>query len=181
MLFNWGKSETCEITKSSPPWMKWQPFHKRYLQMHFRECNVLYFDWNFIEAFSLGSNWQYLSIGWDYSAPSHWEEPALERAGSENVQSWWRHQMETYSALLAICAGNSPATGEFPAQRPVTRSFDVFFVLRLFKRLNKQSRGWWFEKPSRPLWRHSTVMQWPKWQFNIWETEATVFYQSEMK
>ena len=34
--------------------------------------------------------------------------------------------METFSALLAICAGNSPATGEFPAQRPVTQSFDVF-------------------------------------------------------
>ena len=35
--------------------------------------------------------------------------------------------METFSALLAICAGNSPVTGEFPAQRPVTRSFDIFF------------------------------------------------------
>ena len=38
--------------------------------------------------------------------------------------------METFSALLAICAGNSPVTGEFPARRPVTRSFDVFFDLR---------------------------------------------------
>ena len=38
--------------------------------------------------------------------------------------------METFSALLAICAGNSPLPGEFPAQRPVTRSFDVFFDLR---------------------------------------------------
>ena len=35
-------------------------------------------------------------------------------------KSWWRHQMETFSALLAICAGNSPISGEFPAQRPVT-------------------------------------------------------------
>ena len=33
--------------------------------------------------------------------------------------SWWRHQMETASALLAICAGNSPVPGEFPTQRPV--------------------------------------------------------------
>ena len=41
--------------------------------------------------------------------------------------SRWRHQMETFSALLAICAGNSPVTGEFPTQSPVTRSFDVFF------------------------------------------------------
>ena len=35
--------------------------------------------------------------------------------------SWWRHQMGTLSALRAICAGKSPVTGEFPAQRPVTR------------------------------------------------------------
>ena len=31
--------------------------------------------------------------------------------------AWWRHQMETFSALLAICAGNSPATSEFPSQK----------------------------------------------------------------
>ena len=62
--------------------------------------------------------------------------------------------METFSALLALCAGNSPITGEFPAQRPVTRSFDVFFDLRLNKRLSKQSWGWWFETLSRPLRRH---------------------------
>ena len=37
---------------------------------------------------------------------------------------------------------------------PVTRGFDVFFDLRLIKRLSKQSRGWWFEMLSRPLWRH---------------------------
>ena len=49
--------------------------------------------------------------------------------------SWWRYQMETFSALLALCAGNSPVTGEFPAQRPVTRSFDVFVDLRSNTRL----------------------------------------------
>ena len=53
--------------------------------------------------------------------------------------------------------GDSPVTGEFPAQRPVTRSFDVFFDLRLNKRLSKQSWGWWFETPSRSLWRHCSV------------------------
>ena len=68
--------------------------------------------------------------------------------------TWWHHQMETFSALLAICAGHSSVTGEFPAQRPVTWSFDVFFHLCLNKRLSKQSCGWWFETPSRPLWRH---------------------------
>ena len=55
---------------------------------------------------------------------------------------WWRHQMETFTALLALCAGNSPVTGEFPLQRPVTRSIDVSVDLRLNKQLNKQSGDW---------------------------------------
>ena len=49
--------------------------------------------------------------------------------------------------------GEFTGPGEFPTQRPVTRSFDVFFDLRLNKRLSKQSWGWWFEKPSWSLWR----------------------------
>ena len=92
----------------------------------------------------------------------------------ELVHAWWRHQMETSSALLPICAGNSPVTGEFPSQRPVTQSLDIFFDLRLNKRSSKQSRrrtlmfslnkhlskqscGWWSETPSRSLRRHCTV------------------------
>ena len=71
--------------------------------------------------------------------------------------SLWRHQMETFSVLLALGAGKSPVTSEFPAQRPVTWSFDVFFYLRLNKRLSKQSWGRWFETPLRPLWRHCNV------------------------
>ena len=59
---------------------------------------------------------------------------------------WWRHQMETLFALLALCVGNSLVTGEFPSQRPV--------ICALNKRLSKQSWGWWFETPSRSLWRH---------------------------
>ena len=60
----------------------------------------------------------------------------------------------TFSALLVLGQGNPPVTGGFPSQRPVTRSFDVFFYLRLEKRLSKQLRRRWFETPSRPLWRH---------------------------
>ena len=75
-----------------------------------------------------------------------------------NVRSWWRHQMETFSALLALCAGISPVTDEFPLQRPVTRSFDVFFDLRLNKSLIKQMKDWWFQTPSRSLWRHYNVI-----------------------
>ena len=68
--------------------------------------------------------------------------------------TWWRHQMEKFSALLTICAGNSPVPGEFPTQMPVTRSFDVFFDLRPNKQLSKQLWGWWFGTPSWSLWRH---------------------------
>ena len=101
----------------------------------------------------MGSNWKFFErwiINW----------PCLKKnsIGTGEVlittTTWWRHHVETFSALLAICAGNSPVTGEFPAQRPVTRSFDVFCDLRLNKRLSKQSRGWWFDTPSCPLWRH---------------------------
>ena len=70
------------------------------------------------------------------------------------TNAWWRHQMETLSALLAICAGNSPVPGEFPAQRPVTRSFDALFDPGLNKQLSKQLWGWWFETLSCSLWRH---------------------------
>ena len=56
---------------------------------------------------------------------------------SRGMTPWWRHRMETFSASLALCAGNSPVTGEFRSQRPVMRSFDVFFDLRLNKRLSK--------------------------------------------
>ena len=75
--------------------------------------------------------------------------------------------METFSALLDLCAGNSLVTAEFPAQRPVTWSFDVFFHLCLNKRLSKQSLGWWFETPSRPLWRHCNAA---KLQQMIWRS-----------
>ena len=65
--------------------------------------------------------------------------------------------METISALLAICAVNSPVPDEFPAQRPMTRSFDVVFDMRLNEWLSKQPWDSWYETPSRPLWRHSNV------------------------
>ena len=48
--------------------------------------------------------------------------------------------METFSALMVLCAGNWPVTGEFPAQMPVKRSLDVFFDLRLSKRLSENNR-----------------------------------------
>ena len=60
--------------------------------------------------------------------------------------------------------GEFTGPGEFPAQRPVTRSFDVFFHLRLNKRLSKQPWGWWFETPGWSLWRHRNVV-WKKFPY----------------
>ena len=65
--------------------------------------------------------------------------------------------METFSALMTLCNGNPPITGRFSSQRPLTRSFHVFFDL-LNKRLNKQSRRRWFETPSCSLWRHCNAV-----------------------
>ena len=84
----------------------------------------------------------------------HWSQYSIVLSSPLHHFTWWRHEMETFSALLALCEGNSPVTGEFPSQRPVARSFGVFFDLRLNKRLSKQSWGWWFETPSRSLWHH---------------------------
>ena len=53
--------------------------------------------------------------------------------------------------------GEFTGPGEFPTQRPVTRSFDVLFNLRLNKRLRKQPWGWWFETLLWSLWRHCNV------------------------
>ena len=113
---------------------------------------------------------------------------------------WWRHQMETFSALLALCAGNSLVTGEFPAQRPGTRNFGVLFDLHLNKRLNKQPRGWWFEMPSRPLWRHFNAITRPQaWYIlqrdrlldegltfveafpRVWSRDAPLMHEFQMK
>ena len=90
------------------------------------------------------------SYTWSVIRPAHGKGIKFVEGHSKEIRtaccqscwdqySWWRHQMETFSALLAICAGNSPVPGEFPTQRPVTRSFDVHFDLRLNKRLCKQS------------------------------------------
>ena len=66
-------------------------------------------------------------------------------------QSWWRHQMKSFPRK-ALYEWNPPI------QRPVTRSFGVFFDVRLNKRLSKRSRCRWFETLWRSLWRDVNVM-----------------------
>ena len=90
--------------------------------------------------------------------------------------------------------GEFTGPGEFPAQRPVMRTFDVFFDLRLNNRLSKQSWGWWFEMQSCSLWRHCNVagmlidftkqiaiMQWVQiriWIMMIWVSTVAPMYMS---
>ena len=106
--------------------------------------------------------------------------PHRINVNSLSPSTWWRHQKETFSTLLAICRGNSPVPDEFPAQRPVTRSFDVFFDLHLNNRLSKQLWDWWFETLSCPLWRHCNEMHKIHWHFlficNNFATISCNFY-----
>ena len=54
-----------------------------------------------------------------------WPASIVRNMAAHLNDTWWRHQMETFSASLTLCAGNSPVTGEFPSQRPVTRMFSL--------------------------------------------------------
>ena len=70
---------------------------------------------------------------------------------------WYRahgFMMASSNENIFHATGVSSVTGEFPSQRPVTRMFELFFDLRLNKRLSKQSKRRWFETPSWSLWRH---------------------------
>ena len=98
---------------------------------------------NPIDPHSSPLNGHMLCPGWRTNS---WSNVFLLAWVSRNLGTWWRHQMETFSALLAICAGNSLVSGEFPTQRPVTQSFDVVFDLRLNKRLSKHWQGWWYNR-----------------------------------
>ena len=74
------------------------------------------------------------------------------------LHSWWRHQAKKISSLLALCEGNPLVNGGFPSQRPVTRSFDVFFDMHLNKGLSKQARHRWYKTPSCSLWGQRYVL-----------------------
>ena len=91
----------------------------------------------------------------------------------------WKHFPRYWPFVQGI------VTGEFPAQRPVTRSFDVFFDLHLNKWLSQQRWGWWFETSSCPLWRHGNASISPqsqckhnRWCPDVVEYMAAHVYQS---
>ena len=76
------------------------------------------------------------------------------------IDTWWRHQMETFSALLALCVGQWRGALMFS------------LICTLNKRFSKQSWGWWFETPSRPLWRHCNK--------TLYKNSLDLFYQQRL-
>ena len=130
----WGPPGT-DRTQVGPVWATWKLLFG---------VTVMVMSHRYMEM------WTRAETSWDNSQYS-------ENRFSSSIP-WWRHQMEAFSALLALCEGNSPVTGAFPSQRPMTRNFDVFFDLHLDNKLNKQSRCRWFEMPSRSLSRHCNAL-----------------------
>ena len=96
------------------------------------------------------------------------DDASLDRLHWMIFRSQWRHEMESFSALLTLCAGNSPVAGEFPAQRPVTRSFHIFFDLR---RIN----NWVNDEGASELRRHRA-----HYDVNImWNSDAILLFPFE--
>ena len=120
---------------------KWQQKTKLWFSM----CQLIYHRFLTFGSKSTFLGWHFVNSITNYKSKDIW---------SFSFTIWWRHQMETFSVLLALCGGNLPVTIWYPSQRPVMRSYGIFFYLRLNKRLNKQSRRRWFETPSRSFWRH---------------------------
>ena len=99
-------------------------------------------------------------------------------ASDEKLTQWWPLYLSDPKIMSMMTSSNGnifrvtgplcgefTGPGEFPTQRPVTRSFDVFFDLHPNKRLSKQPRSWWFETLSCPLWRHRNGIA-HKWRCN---------------
>ena len=168
--YKWGLLIDAEKQKQTTLWYyQNRPIHQRVLNMgvcHCKIANCLHIlirveiqtPGSYALSTSRTSKKQYETYPLCQREPETVTHFILRSCGTViDFIPWWRPQMEKFSALLALCAGNSPVTGEFAAQRPVTRSFDVSFDLHQNKRLSKQSWGWWFETQSRPLWRHRNV------------------------
>ena len=76
---------------------------------------------------------------------------------SGEVISWWRHQMEKFSALLALCAGNSPVPVTSPHKGQWRGALMISLICAWITVEYTQSLGWWFETPYWPLWRYCNV------------------------
>ena len=104
--------------------------------------------------------------GKHYPHPTTKQQPCIHflgspvGAGNDDVIKW------KYFPRCWLFVRGPPVTDGFPSQRPVTRSFDVFFNLRLNKRFSKESRRPWFETSSPSLWHHCNAMAFPMYLAN---------------
>ena len=103
-------------------------------------------------------------------------------------QRWRKHIMMTSSngtifRVTGPLCGEFTGPCEFPAQRPVTQSFDVFFDLRLNIRLSKHTWGWWFETPPWSLWRQChdmfiyLIFYTTHWSLHTYSICCTIYLQ----
>ena len=92
-------------------------------------------------------------MGWNYLSIPKRQRCDLHRGRVVRFIMMTSSNGNIFRVTGPLC-GEFTGPGEFPAQRPVTRSFDVFFDLRPNKWLSKQPWGWWFEALSWSLWRH---------------------------
>ena len=149
---NWGDSIIIERGWSS------------FVQIiDFRLLSNNQFVYTYIRLFLIGSYSFYRNFKWIYEK-FPWRK-CINNVSCTMVAvlspSWWAKirwpWRDLYNTMTSsngnIFRVRGLLCGEFPTQRPVTRSFDVFFDLRLNKRLSKQPWGWWFETPSWSLWR----------------------------
>ena len=108
-------------------------------------------NWKSAQIWVLVVIWEVISLSLDQCWIKHMT--SLVHIGL--TWPWWLHQMETFSTLLDIFAGNSPVNS--PHKGQWRGAFDVFYDLCLNKQLSKQLWGWWFETLSPPLWCHCNV------------------------
>ena len=135
-----------------------------HFHIHFLERKRFHFDSNFNKIHFYGSNWQLLSICLDNDLASNRRQSITWTNGGDDslvpnvlghleVECTMTSSNGNIFRVTGPLCGVFTGPGEFSAQRPVTQSFDVFFDLRLNKRLSKQRWGWWFETLSCLLWR----------------------------
>ena len=86
--------------------------------------------------------------------PPHWYTSYVNSVSLIQLQYMMTSSNGHIFCVTGHLCGELTGHRWIPHTQPVTRGFDVFFDLHLNKRLSKQWWGWWFETPSRPLWRH---------------------------
>ena len=111
------------------------------MQNHMRLGTILGYDNGFVPVQRQAIIWTSIDLLSIRPWGTNFNEISIKFKSFHSRKLIWRHHMETFSALLPVCARKPPVTGGFPSQRPVTRSFDVFFDLRLNKRLNNLDAG----------------------------------------